>query len=166
VKAVCVNLHATCLRIGAAGAPFGASPFGGVLLLGRSGTGKSDLALRLIAAGAELVADDRVELFVSQRNLYARPPARIAGLLEARGVGVIELPFADSVRVVLAVELVKKVERLPKPLRFRPPGLRLPVRAQPPLVRIAPLEASAPAKIAAVVAAFELKLFRNSAKST
>jgi serine kinase of HPr protein (carbohydrate metabolism regulator) len=165
MKAVCVNLHATCLRIGAASAPFGASPYGGVLLLGRSGTGKSDLALRLIAAGAELVADDRVELFVSQRHLCARPPTRIAGLLEARGVGVIELPFAEVARVVLVVELGKKVERLPKPLRFGPPGLRLPVSAQPPLVRIASREASAPAKIAAAVAAFELRLLRNSAKS-
>ena len=70
-----VNIHATCVRLGRAGAAFGAPPDAGVLLLGKSGAGKSDLALRLIALGATLVADDRTELYLWQRKLYARPPA-------------------------------------------------------------------------------------------
>jgi HPr kinase/phosphorylase len=161
-----VNVHATCVRIGAVGAHFGASPHGGVLLLGRSGSGKSDLALRLIAAGAELVADDRVELFVLQARLHARPPKKTVGLLETRGIGVIEIPFVMEVPIVLVVELGKSVERLPESRRFAPPKLHLPEGARPPVLRIAALEASAPAKVAAAVAAFELKLFRDTAKST
>ena len=64
------------------------------LLLGESGAGKSDLALRLIAAGAQLVADDRVELSVESNRLIARAPANLAGLIEIRNVGIIALPSA------------------------------------------------------------------------
>ena len=63
------NIHATCIRIARAGKVFGAPASAGVLILGESGAGKSDLALRLIGRGAELVADDRTELDAS-----ARPP--------------------------------------------------------------------------------------------
>src|SRR5260221_10017200 len=105
----CVNVHATCIRMGSAGAAFGAPSRAGVLLLGPSGAGKSDLALRLIAEGAELVSDDRVELFVHRRRLYARPPKRLAGLLEIRGIGIVEIPYAEKVRIDLVAELVDKL---------------------------------------------------------
>src|SRR5258706_5198328 len=68
-----INVHATCVRIDSAGAHFGAPPQCGILLLGKSGSGKSDIALRLIDAGAELVADDRVELYLYRNRLHARP---------------------------------------------------------------------------------------------
>ncbi len=56
-----------------------------VLILGRSGSGKSALALQLMALGCTLVADDGVELAVQEGALVARPPEKIRGMIEARG---------------------------------------------------------------------------------
>ena len=157
-----VNIHATCVRLGRATAAFGAPPGLGVLLLGGSGSGKSDLALRLIAMGAQLVSDDRTELYAAHGRLYARAPAGIAGLMEVRQVGILKLPYAPHARVALAVELGRAAARLPEHRRYRlPPGLALAPRAAPPLIRIAPNEASAAAKIAAAAAAYALGLHRE-----
>lgn len=91
----------------------------GILLLGASGSGKSDLCLRLISGqGAELVADDRVDLIVSRETIYASAPEILAGMLEIRGVGILKLPSLRRSRLDLAVELVsapQEVERLPQP---------------------------------------------------
>ena len=155
-------IHATALRLGRAGAAFGAPPGLGILLLGRSGAGKSDLALRLMAAGARLVADDRTELYVARGALYARPPARIAGLLEVRGVGILEVPYARQVKVTLVAELGKAGQRLPEHRYFQAPAaLRLPPGAAPPVISLSPFEASAPAKLAAAAAAYALGLHRE-----
>jgi HPr kinase/phosphorylase len=162
-RKACANIHATCVRLGRAGAAFGAPPDAGVLLLGKSGAGKSDLALRLIALGATLVADDRTDLYVRRGKLYARPPARLAGLVEVRGIGIVKLPHAPRVCVTLVVELGREATRLPDHCRYRPPaGLALPAAAAPPMVKIAPFEASAPAKIAAATAAWALGLYRDA----
>jgi hypothetical protein len=158
-----VNIHATCVRLDRAGAAFGAPRDAGVLLLGKSGAGKSDLAIRLIALGATLVADDRTELYVWRRKLYARPPARLAGLIEVRGVGILKLPHANRVRVALVVELGRDAARLPDHRRYRPSAaLALPAAAAPPVVKIAPFEAAAPAKIVAATAAYALGLYRDT----
>ena len=162
-----VNIHATCVRLGRAGAAFGAPPDAGVLLLGKSGAGKSDLALRLIALGATLVADDRPDLYVRRGKLYARPPARLAGLVEVRGIGIVKLPHAPRVCVTLVVELGWEATRLPDHRRYRlPAGLALPAAAAPPMVKIAPFEASAPAKIVAATAAYALGLYRDTFNPT
>ena len=162
-----VNIHATCVRLGRAGAAFGAPPDAGVLLLGKSGAGKSDLALRLIALGATLVADDRTDLYVRRGKLYARPPARLAGLVEVRGIGIVKLPHAPRVCVTLVVELGREATRLPDYRRYRlPAGLALPAAAAPPMVKIAPFEASAPAKIVAATAAYALGLYRDTFNPT
>jgi hypothetical protein len=157
-----VNIHGTCLRLAAAGAAFGAPPGCGVLLIGGSGSGKSDLALRLIAAGAELVADDRTELFVWRGNLYGKPPARLAGLMEIRGVGIVNLPHVPEARITLVARLGRAPERLPRHQYYRPPAaLRLLAKAAPPTIYLAPFEASAPAKLAAATAAYALGLHRE-----
>ncbi len=107
----------------------------GVLLLGPSGAGKSDLALRLLARGFDLVADDQIEV----KDGSARPPAALAGLLEVRGLGIMRLPHACSVRLRLAVEL-GEAERLPMPARHDALDL--------PLVRVRAEAASAADRVA------------------
>ena len=154
------NVHASCVRLERAGTAFGAPRDAGVLLLGKSGAGKSDLALRLIALGAKLVSDDRSELFARRGRLFARAPKNLKGLIEVRGVGIVALPHAASARIALVVKLDAVATRLPSE-RFYEPPYDLSVRV--PLLRLAPFEASAPAKIALAVAAFEKKLFRETA---
>ena len=76
-----------------------------VLIEGPSGSGKSDLALRLIDRGAVLIADDRTELRRENGQLYACAPERIAGQLEVRGVGIVNLPYLKRAPVALAVRI-------------------------------------------------------------
>ena len=95
----------------------------GVLLRGKSGTGKSELALQLIdqpgfglaenLLKAELVADDRVELFEKQGQIYGRAPESLAGLLEIRGLGIVRLNHAPEAAIQLIVELGGLSERMP-----------------------------------------------------
>ena len=158
------NIHASCVLLKGAGKAFGVSSLG-VLIIGKSGSGKSDLCLRLIAAGGKLVADDRTELFVKAGKLHARAPKTIAGLIEIRAVGIMELPFAASARIGLVVDLDGKPERLPVHKRFTPPkALGLPGIEAPLAININAFEASAPAKIAAAMAAFSQGLFRDQVK--
>jgi len=91
-----------------------------VLLRGPSGSGKSDVALRLIEAGGRLVADDQTHLARRGRSLFASPPPALAGLIEARGLGIVRLPrnqLQARVAVALLVDLVPaaRIERLPEP---------------------------------------------------
>jgi len=154
-----VNVHATCVQLARAGAAFNAPPGAGILLLGKSGSGKSDLALRLIALGAKLVSDDRTDLFVERGRLTARAPASIKGLIEVRAIGIVALPSAAKARIALAVSLERPKSRLPEPDHYKSPfDLSAPV----PLIRLAPFEASAPDKIVLAAAAFAHKLFRES----
>lgn len=163
---IAINIHATCVRLGRAGRPFGAPPSAGILLLGPSGSGKSDLALRLIERGAILVADDRTDLFVERGGLHARSPRRIAGLIEVYGLGIVELPFAEKARIALAVDLRGGGgSRLPMPSVYEPPkALRLPMTARPPRIVVDPFQLSAPVKITVAAAAFARRLFREDVK--
>jgi RNase adaptor protein for sRNA GlmZ degradation len=129
------RLHATAVAIGRRG----------VLLRGPPGAGKSDLALRLIAAGARLIADDQVELERRAETVLATPPETIAGLIEVRGLGIRRVPFVRAVPLVLVVDLAGPVERLPEPSTVELAGLRLPCLA------LAPFEASAVAKLFAAL---------------
>lgn len=114
------TLHASCVAIGEHA----------VLIEGRSGAGKSDLALRLIDRGAALVSDDYTVLMRSARKLLATPPATIAGKIEVRGLGIVDMPYRDRVAVSLLVELVDEVERMPpEPQTRRIAGIDVPVVA-------------------------------------
>lgn len=77
----------------------------GLLILGASGSGKSGLALRLMALGARLVADDRVIVARRGAALVAAAPPAIRGLIEARGVGLLRAEAAGEVELALAVDL-------------------------------------------------------------
>jgi serine kinase of HPr protein (carbohydrate metabolism regulator) len=134
-------------------------------LIGRSGSGKSDLALRLIACGAQLVADDRTDLSVQRGRLTAAAPRALTGLLEIRGVGIVELPYARNVRIALVVELSTTVGRWPKRRFFAPPrALAMPTKDRPRLVFLSAFEASAPVKVIAAVAALHNRTFRETVK--
>ena len=89
----------------------------GVLLCGKSGMGKSDLAFRLIEnKSAQLVADDVVDLFISEDVLYGKAPDKLKGFLEVRGVGIYSYKYLDKTQISLIVNLVddiSMVERLP-----------------------------------------------------
>jgi serine kinase of HPr protein (carbohydrate metabolism regulator) len=101
-------LHASCVAIDGRA----------VLLAGPSGVGKSDLALRLIDRGAQLVADDQTKLTVERGVLVASSPLPILGLLEIRHIGLMRLPFLAMAHVALYVELSvldTALERLPEP---------------------------------------------------
>ncbi len=98
-----------------------------VLILGASGTGKSALALQLIALGAELVADDRTIITRNSKTLHASVPEAIAGQIEARGVGILGVPHAASSQVVLAVDMARQsAKRLPEPETIDVLGIALP----------------------------------------
>ena len=162
MAALTVNIHATAIRLGRAGAVFGAPKSMAVLLLGRSGAGKSDLALRLMALGAELVADDRSDIFVARGRLWAKSPAAIAGLLEVRGVGIIKLPFTEKAPIGLVARLGKPPKRLPEPEFWRPPAaLALKPKGFPPVMNLNAFEASAAEKLLVAAAAFAQGLFRE-----
>lgn len=99
----------------------------GVLLCGPSGSGKSDLALRLIDANWRLVADDYACVWSSDGVLYAAPPERIAGRIEARGLDVVGMGWRPVTRVALRVDCVQAAtERLPEPAWDTVAGVRLP----------------------------------------
>lgn len=89
----------------------------GILLMGPSGSGKSDLALRLITDyKAKLVADDRVDLFEKNKHLYGCSPQNIFKKLEIRGLGIAELSAKKETPINLCVELCinrKDIERIP-----------------------------------------------------
>ena len=86
----------------------------GVLISGRSGAGKSELALELIALGARLVADDQTLLMREGAGVIASAPAQIRGMIEMRGLGIMAAQVIDAVPVVLRVDLDRAAhERLP-----------------------------------------------------
>jgi HPr kinase/phosphorylase len=130
-----VLLHATCVAIGGRG----------VLIEGPSGSGKSDLALRLIDGGARLVADDQVEVAARDGRLHARAPDPLVGLIEARGQGLFRLDPLPEAPLDLAVTLAPPAERLPEPATRTLLGVDL------PLVALDPFEASAPARLRLVL---------------
>jgi serine kinase of HPr protein (carbohydrate metabolism regulator) len=114
-----------------------------VLLRGPSGSGKSDLALRLIDAGARLVADDQTELVRVGDGIIVRPPPAIAGLIEVRGIGIVRLDPLLQAPLAMIADLVsaENIERLPRLRTERILGLDLPA------IAFAAFEASAAAKL-------------------
>ena len=117
-----------------------------VLIGGRSGKGKSDLALRLIDRGAKLVSDDYTFVRRVKGRLLATAPETISGKIEVRGVGVLEFPVERDVPVALLVDLDMDATRLP----VAPEG-RMVAGVAIPVIGLSALEASAPIKVEAAL---------------
>lgn len=122
-----------------------------VLIGGRSGKGKSDLALRLIDRGAHLVSDDYTLVRRVGGQLLASAPPAIAGKIELRGVGIVELPSDNDVPVALFIDLDLEPERLPNAEEKR-----LLAGVSIPVVGLSALEPAAPLKVEAALRLFGL----------
>jgi len=123
-----------------------------VLIAGPSGAGKSDLALRLLDRGFTLVSDDRTLIRRDGDRLVASAPQNIAGKLEIRGIGIVDMDTVDNIPVALFVELTSEIQRLPDENRERPVlGVSL------PLISIDAMSASAPSKVALALDRMGLK---------
>ena len=136
-----IRLHASCVAVGGSG----------VLILGESGEGKSDLSLRLIDRGAMLVADDQVELTRKDNMISACAPESLSGLIEARGAGIFQLHHLKEAPVIFAIQLTKRewIERLPYPEPFDCLGISI------PKMRLDAFDVSAPIKIEMALSAID-----------
>ena len=137
------TLHASCVALDGRA----------VLITGISGSGKSDLSLRLLDRGFTLVSDDQTIVRKVGERIIASAPATIAGKLEIRGVGIVAMETVKDVPVALIVELTSDVQRLPDDSRERPIlGVRI------PLVSVDALTASAASKVALALDRLGLKV--------
>jgi serine kinase of HPr protein (carbohydrate metabolism regulator) len=128
----------------------------GALILGPSGAGKSDLALRALDHGFALVADDRVELWAEGGRLFGCAPPALAGLIEARGLGIVTVTPLPLAQVALIARGGGDVERMPDAqARAEMLGVRV------PMLTISLLEPSAPAKLSRALARFDAKTNRR-----
>jgi serine kinase of HPr protein (carbohydrate metabolism regulator) len=136
------TLHASCVAVDGRA----------VLISGPSGAGKSDLALRLIDRGFTLVSDDQTMVRKSGDRLLASAPATIAGKLEIRGMGIVEMQSLSDVPVGMIVELTSDLQRLPDDSRAR-----LILGLSVPLISVDAMTASAASKVALALDRFGLK---------
>ena len=115
----------------------------GVLVLGGSGSGKSDLMLRAIGFGFRLVADDRTVVWAEQGRVFGRAPDALSGLIELRGVGVLREPslWLAEIALVVRCEPLEALERMPEDAAETVAGTEV------PLLRLHAPDASAPAKL-------------------
>ncbi|MFO7758477.1 MAG: serine kinase [Roseovarius sp.] len=110
-------MHASCVAVGPRA----------VLIRGASGRGKSGLALQLMALGGVLVSDDRTRLWRNHDVLMADAPDTIRGRIEARGVGILQVPAAGPVPVALLVDMDRTAtDRLPPVVHETVMGVALP----------------------------------------
>jgi serine kinase of HPr protein (carbohydrate metabolism regulator) len=114
-----------------------------VLITGPSGSGKSDLTLRLLDRGFVLVSDDQTIVKRDADRLIASAPPNIAGKLEIRGIGIVDMDTVTNLPVALIVELTSDIQRLPDDSRERPI-----LGVSVPLITIDAMTASAPSKVA------------------
>lgn len=128
-----ITVHATSVAIGGVA----------ILIRGEPGAGKSDLALRLMDSGADLISDDYTNLIRRGQTLMASPPPRIAGRIEVRGLGIEEVPYISGVKVGLLVDLKpgESPERMPEAMQEEIEGVKI------SCITVNPFEASSTAKV-------------------
>ena len=110
-------MHASCVDVNGAG----------VLIVGRSGSGKSSLAINLLALGSTLVADDQCEIVRKNNRFRISKPASLPKSIEIRGVGLISVPMINETSLdwVVNMDEVEK-ERMPTPRFTEIGGFRVP----------------------------------------
>ena len=123
-----------------------------VLIAGPSGSGKSDLALRLLDRGFTLVSDDRTIVRKEGARLIASAPETIKGKLEIRGVGIVDVESVQNIPLALVVELTSDIQRLPDDSRER-----LILGVGVPLISVDAMTASAASKVAIALDRLGLK---------
>jgi serine kinase of HPr protein (carbohydrate metabolism regulator) len=138
------TVHATCVAIQGRG----------ILLHGASGAGKSDLALRLVDRGAAFVSDDYTLVRRDGARLIATAPQTIAGMMEVRGLGIVDLPSLASAPVALMIALDEPVERMPAETMPTVHLAGVPI----PVIALAALEPSAPIKVELALRLYGLAL--------
>ena len=136
------RLHASCVAIAG----------GAVLIEGPSGSGKSDLSLRLIDRGARLVSDDYTLLVRQGGALLASPPENIAGKIEVRGLGIVEMPNDADIPVKLLISLNEAVVRMPED-----PPVRSIAGVDVPVVTLNAFDPAAPIKAELALKLYGLK---------
>lgn len=113
-----VTLHASCVAVQGKG----------VLIIGASGSGKSSLALQLMAFGADLIADDCTKLMRVGPDVVAKSPANIANMIEARGIGILNATAAPQTKITCVVDMDNaEQDRLPIPRFYPLLGLEIPL---------------------------------------
>jgi len=136
------TVHASCVAIDGRA----------VLITGPSGSGKSDLTLRLLDRGFALVSDDQTLVKKTATRLTASAAPTIRGKLEIRGIGIVEMEQVDDQPVALVVELTSDIQRLPDDSRERPiMGVAV------PLISVDAMSASAASKVALALDRLGLK---------
>lgn len=136
------QLHANCVAFDGQG----------ILLRGPSGSGKSDLSLRLVSRGAQLVSDDRTDISLKDGLLLASAPQTLAGLMEIRGMGIVAgMAHCRHAEIRVIVDLVEPgtndiIERMPDPATETLHGIDVPVW------KVNAFETSAPEKIETALA--------------
>jgi serine kinase of HPr protein (carbohydrate metabolism regulator) len=138
------TLHASCV----------AKDGRAIMISGRSGSGKSDLALRLIDRGAVLVSDDYTIVRRVSGRLLAKAPSNIEGRIEVRGLGILPFPHESDLPVCLLVDLNLEVVRMPEPETREPVYI---AGVQVPVVAVNALEPSAPIKVEVALRHFGLQ---------
>jgi len=136
------NLHASCV----------ASNGRAILIAGPSGSGKSDLALRMLDRGFTLVSDDRTIVRKEGSRLITTAPDTIKGKLEVRGVGIVDMETVQNVPLAMVIELTSNIERIPDDSRER-----LILGIGIPLISVDAMNASAASKVSLALDRLGLK---------
>lgn len=134
-------IHANCVRY----------QNKGILITGASGSGKSDLALRIIDQGGELVSDDYVNVEDIDGELFAKTAPNIEGMIEVRGVGLINMDYIPESKIDLVLNLVslEKIDRMPEIKKYTHNSATI------PLYDYYAFEASAIAKLKVILSQLE-----------